>query len=70
MKPIYIITRYDENGKVVWERLSRNKQSYYSTIGNINGFWGKPDDSVTLEEAGVSDVRLLRRFFHGAEVAR
>jgi hypothetical protein len=61
MKPVYIITRYDKNGKVIWERLSRNKQSYYSTIGSINSFWGK-NDTVTLEEVGIASVSLIEQF--------
>lgn len=61
---IYIITRYDENDKVIWERLSRKKQGYYSTIGSINSYHGRPNDTVTLEEVAVSgrSVNMLERY--------
>ena len=67
MKPIYIITRYDEHGEIIWERLSRSKQGYYSTIGSINSF-GKRTDEVTLDEVTISSQTTIAHFHNGAEV--
>jgi hypothetical protein len=60
----YIITRYNEKGKVVWERLSRKKQGFYSTVGSINSFYGRNSDTVTLEGVSVSgrNITLLDRY--------
>lgn len=60
MKPIYIITRYDKDGKIKWERLSRNKNGYYAAIGDMGGF-GSPG-SVTLEEVNVSGASVIARY--------
>jgi hypothetical protein len=56
---LYQITRYAADDSVIWVRWSDKKQSYHSTRGSMDSFWGaKPGERVTIDELDIPDANI------------
>ena len=56
---LYRITRTAPNGRKVWERFSRTKHSFHSTVGNMAMKYYPSFGTVTLEVLVIPEDHII-----------